>query len=292
MKPSFEKISYNTTESFKTEYLDFYYFQAPWHFHPEYELTFIEESTGRRYIGDSIAPFAAGDLVFVGPNLPHVWLNDRVFYEKKPGIKAKAVVIQFKDNYIPRYLLETPEFHHINNTLKMSSRGIGLKGNSRKELVSRIKELAHLSGIARFNTLLSILDIMGRSKNCEFIASKGFVKEKQLTIPDRLKKVINFINARYKYKIHVEEAADLVAMNKSAFCRYFKDKTGKTFSQFVNELRISYACKLLMENNFNVSQICYESGFNNLSNFNRQFKVVIGKTPQDYKNQYRDLKQN
>lgn len=282
MKPSFEKISYSTEESIHAKHLNMKHFDAPWHFHPEYEIVLITKSFGKRYVGDNIETFKAGDLIFLSPNLPHVWINDKVFYDAESKEDAQGVVIHFAEHYFSKELLNLPEFNFINKILRESNHGLKFTGKEAKEISSLITQMPSLKGISSYTSLLHILELMGKSKSIQTLAGKGYVNTLDLKVPERLSKVIKHITNNYKEKISIEDVAEISSMNKTAFCRYFKDKTGKTFVKYLNEIRISYACKLLIDGKFNVSQACFECGFNNLSNFNRQFKSIIGKTPVEY----------
>ncbi len=269
MKPHFEQIFYSNEESIHADEFSSSYFTAPLHFHPEYEN--------------------AGCLVLLGPNLPHVWINSEVFYRNRKADNAKCIVIHFGQFFFPKETLELPEFKYISKILDEAANGIKITGKDVKRLSSLIKEMPHLRDVKRYTSLLSILEIMAKSKSAYPLAGKGYVNTLDHQVPERLNKVISFVNANYKEKIRLLDAANIASMNKTAFCRYFKEKTGKSFTKYVNEIRISYACKLLIDEKFNVLQICYESGFNNLSNFHRQFKSILKKTPLEYLDDWKGI---
>jgi len=283
MKPHFEQIFYLNAQSISAEAYSSPYFSAPWHFHSEYELVYIVESYGKQYVGDSIEEFDSGCLVLLGPNLPHVWLNDKDFYLSSNEKGAKCVVVHFDRYYFPKETLNLPEFKYIRDALERAVFGIKIIGKELKQLAILIGKMPVLHDISRYNCLLSMLEIIGKSNSAHSLVGKGYVKTLNLKAPERLQRVIDFVNANYKRKVNIEEVAEVASMNRTSFCRYFKEKTGKTFTEYVNEIRISYACKLLIDGKYNISQICYESGYNNLSNFNRQFMKIIQKTPLEYR---------
>ncbi len=286
-KPSFEKVTYSDSYSFKFTKLSNQYFESPWHFHPEFELVLITSSYGKRFVGDHCEPFVEDDLVFIGSNLPHVWLNDKKFFEGNEQKPAEGYVIQLPEQYFPGDMLKHPELYNIRNLLMRAARGIRITGKTCSQIKKNILQMDKSQGMERYKLLLTILDCAGESNESYPLASMGYCRTTPPSIPPRLEKVYQYVMQYYQDDISVGKAADIACMNKSSFCRFFKSVTKKSFTEFVNEIRIGYACKLLIDGKFNITGICYECGFNNLSNFNRQFRRFTGKTPQEYKKQYR-----
>ncbi|MEQ8551696.1 MAG: AraC family transcriptional regulator [Cyclobacteriaceae bacterium] len=286
MKIMHEQLSFNSTSSFRIKWDDFPHFTFPWHFHSEYEIVYVIQSFGKRFVGDHISEFDAGDLVLLGSNLPHFWKNDELFHQNNPKYWVNAVVIHFPVDFFKAEINTYPEFFRIKDLLSRAARGISFDLSVTKEIGPKLKDLLHLEGFNRTLSFLSILDEMAVAENYELLASKSFVPNVVDWSGDRLDKVMYLVNASYRQSLRLEDVADQVGMNSSAFSRYFKEKTGKSFSEFIIEMRVSYACKLLTEGKWSITQVCYESGFNNLSNFNRQFRKITAYTPTQFQDQY------
>jgi AraC-like DNA-binding protein len=282
MKPVLEKIIYQAGLSVRLEKLSGAYCEAPWHFHPEYELVLITKGFGSRHIGDSIEPFAENDLVFIGHNLPHVWISDKSFYTNKKKNNSEYYVMQFDDSHLPAPIMALPEFHLLREFLDQSRYGISIKGKINEKAKELMIKMLQTQGLERYILFLRLMDILSKSDKNIKLASLGYVQNFAIPTNDRLKKVYQYVMDNCTGKITIQKASDIASMNLTAFCRFFKEKTKRTFTQFVNEIRIGYASKILSEKMISVSQAAYESGFNNLSYFNRQFKKIVKMTPQDY----------
>ena len=278
MKPLYRKITQASGSSFSFVEECPPLFETPWHFHPEYELILIEESTGKRYMGDNIAEFDSLELVLIGPNLPHFWRND----ETDLG-NARAYVIHFKEDFLGKDYFQLIEMLPIKNLLELTQTGIKITGQTKYEIAGMIKKLAAKKGFQRLIVLQEILFYLATSNDFEPLSSIGFVESFKATNDDRIKKVFEFVIYHFHEKINLQTVASMACMSNEGFCRYFKKTTGKSFFIFLNEIRIGYACRLLIEGNLNITQICYEAGFNNLSHFNRQFRDITGHTPHHYR---------
>ncbi|MEL6823981.1 MAG: AraC family transcriptional regulator, partial [Calditrichota bacterium] len=250
--------------------------------------TLILEGYGKRFVGDSIETFSPGDIVMIGSNLPHVWLNDRVFYEEDSILQASALVLQFSSDLFSPALTALSEFRRISRLLQKSGHGLKIPSTYRDTLLQRIETLERTGGIGRFSKLLELLEWIEISAGYRQLSAKADpVVANENTAPaapnDRLQTAIHFLVNNYHNDISVHDIASHVHMNTSAFCRFFKTHTRRTFTQYLNELRINYACKLLLDDGFSISQVCYESGFQNQSYFNRQFKRIMGVSPKVYR---------
>jgi AraC-like DNA-binding protein len=285
MKALLEKISLNPESSFLVSEVNAPYFEAPLHFHPELELTLIVKSTGKRFIGDHVDDFKPGDLILIGSNLPHFFRCDARYYQNNTQLNAQAITVQFLDSFIGKDLYLLPEMDGINQLYDRASRGLCFYGKTRDEVEIKMKELLHLEGLYKMLALLSIFDILAESQEYNYLSSPGFIGKNDADT-ERMNKVYEYLMTNFKNQISLDEISSLANMSSSAFCRYFKKRTRKTFYTFLNELRIGYACKLLMEETLNVTEICYESGFNNLSNFNRQFRAITKESPINYQKHY------
>ncbi|MCL5129627.1 MULTISPECIES: AraC family transcriptional regulator [unclassified Algibacter] len=270
-----------TNSSFTTKINEYPYFLKIWHYHPELELVVVLKSEGTCFIGDSVEKFGIGDVVLIGENLPHMWLNDDGYFEHTSEQAAKAIAIHFKENYLGPKFFETPEMIHILELFRRARYGIKFL-NVNKKLINDIKNMLELEGFEKTMAFLNILHALAKHTNTKKLSSQGFINSFKAAKSNTQDNVQAYIFKNFNQNITLNKAAEIAHMNPSAFSRYFKRVNKKTFSRYVTEIRIGYACKLLLENRFNISKICYESGFNNISNFNRQFKLVMNYTPSEY----------
>lgn len=282
MKPFKEVINYLAGNSFVIKYNDFEHFSVPYHYHNEFELAYIVTSTGKKFIGDIFEDFGPGDLVFCGSTLPHFFLNDKQYYSGNPDLRVKAYILQFPADYFSDNQLKRPEFAFISRLLANSSRGLKFPESTKKQAGEIIKKMYQDSGLVRYFTLIELLNLLGQSEFAP-IASQGYSKSAHHNFDGRLVKVYEYSIQNFSKKISLNEVASVAGMNPAAFCRYFRNKMRKTYAEFVNELRINNACNLLRNSNETIAFVCFETGFNNLSNFNRQFKEIIGKSPSEYR---------
>jgi AraC-like DNA-binding protein len=289
MKPIFEKISKPEDQSFYLEEVIKPYFTDLWHFHPEIEILYVREGSGSKYIGDSINSFHPGDITIIGSDTPHVHICNSDYLNPENKLSSSAICIQFMHSIFGKSLHDIPELFRINEFLNESRRGVQFVGITRDLLIKHIEELLHLKGVQRFTGLLTILDIMSTSADIQYLSSPDY---KPLVINSedkyRMETINQYVIQRYSDKISLEEIASLVNLTPHSFCRYFKSRTSKVFSSFVNEVRIGNSCKMLIENKFTISQVSFLSGFNYLSNFNRQFKKIKGMTPSEFQQRYKN----
>ena len=253
-----------------------------WHYHKELELVYIKNSEGTKFIGDCIENFAAGELVLIGSCLPHLWLNDKGYFESK-NLTAEAIVIHFHPRCFGDRFFDIPEMHKVNKVIEEAKVGIRIEGGNKHKIERLMAGMFRESDFNKVISLLQILSFIADEKEKVFLSSHSFINSYAKNSNTKLDKVYEYVLNNFKMEINLNGTADLVHMNPSAFSRYFKQTTNKTFVQFVNEVRIGYACKILIdEGDKNISEIAYECGYKNLSNFNRQFKSITGKTPRDY----------
>ncbi len=282
MKPILRKINPALDYSFSVREDLRPYLYNHWHYHPEIELTLIRKGRGMRLVGDSVEPFNDGDLVLLGGNLPHYWRSDPIYFQELPGLRIEAVAIHFKEDFWGEQLLGLPEFKHIRELLLLSKRGLRINGETHKIISVMMENSLHAEGTERITLLISMLQIIASSKEYQTLSGVGFAKSYELKQTDNINAIYNYTFDHFQEKISIEEVAAIANVSPHSFCRYFKTRTLKTFWQFLLEVRIGYACKLLIEDDMSISQICYSCGFNNLSNFNRQFKAITQMTPSQY----------
>jgi len=286
IQPKLEKIFPNLSSSIAVKREIVPFMDYPWHYHPEYEIIFVEKSYGIRLMGNHIGNFSDGDLMFISPNLPHIWKNDKDFYKGNKDILVDVYVIQFREDALRQGFFDLPEFTHIKKLFLLGQQGLLVKGNDHKKISELIKAVYNSSGIERLILFLKTLDTIANTTDYELLSGKGYANSINTTDTERINKVMNFLMENYAQEIKLEEIAGLVNLNKSSFCRYFKYRTHKTFSQFLNEIRIAHACKLLTISNMTITEICYKTGYNNISHFNRQFKLITKMTAGVYAKKY------
>lgn len=288
MKNPLKKSRIPDTKVFVVKELIAPYFDKYWHFHPEYQLVVILKGRGTRYIGDDIKPFKEGDMVMTGPNLPHVWRSDDVYFDAENDLETHLIVIYFPEDFLGNGIFEKEEFEDIGRLMKASIRGLSVNGKSNAEVTKMMKKLVQLKGSSQLVQLLDILTYLSHSKDIKPITNPEYINLNKESEKDRMGEVYEYVMNNYKSKITLQEVAELANLSVSAFSRFFKSRANKSFSDFVSDVRISHACKLLHEEDIHISEVCYESGFNTLSNFNKQFKDRIGKTPLNYRKEYLD----
>jgi len=287
MKPLLEKSIENLNQSYLVKTLKEPFFDPNWHFHPHYQLFTVIKGTGTRFIGDDIRHFNVGDTVFLAPNMPHLWRSDREYFEKDSQLMTEGIVVYFKEDFLGSEFFEKSEMYDIKTLLKKSERGLDLTGQLKEELVNDLKNLPVDSGFQGIIKILSILDKLSKSTDYQYIASTTYSNTHKISETERMRRVHEYVLKHFKENINLSTVASLSNMTDAAFCRYFKSRTNKTFSDFVKEIRIGNACKMLQDENKSISQTCYESGYNTVSNFNNQFKSLKGVSPKQYQKLYR-----
>lgn len=287
MKPLLEKSIENLNQSYLVKTLKEPFFDPNWHFHPHYQLFTVIKGTGTRFIGDDIRHFNVGDTVFLAPNMPHLWRSDREYFEKDSQLMTEGIVVYFKEDFLGSEFFEKSEMYDIKTLLKKSERGLDLTGQLKEELVNDLKNLPVDSGFQGIIKILSILDKLSKSTDYQYIASTTYSNTHKISETERMRLVHEYVLKHFKENINLSTVASLSNMTDAAFCRYFKSRTNKTFSDFVKEIRIGNACKMLQDENKSISQTCYESGYNTVSNFNNQFKSLKGISPKQYQKLYR-----
>ena len=285
-KPALEKIEPGFGSSFSYRTYDENHEnnnQNFWHYHPELELVYVKKGTGKRQVGSHISYYRNGELILIGSNLPHCGFTDSLSnYERE-------TVIQMRPDFLGESFFQIPEMRSIQGLFERAKMGIVFHGESKREIGAKIESLKDLKSYERLLGLLEILKLLDRTDNYTILNAQGFILETELQDNNRINVIFNFVKEEFKRQISLEEIADLVNMTVPAFCRYFKKITGKTFTQFVNEYRLVHSAKLLHEKPISITDVCFESGFNNFSHFNKQFKKFTGKTPSTYRNELKNI---
>ena len=286
MKCALQKSPIPSSHAFVVKELKDSYFDPNWHFHKEYQLFVVLKGTGTRFIGDHVKAFKAGDMVFTGPDLPHLWRSDPEYFEGTKGLWTHGLVIYFHEDFLGKSFLEKEETIRLKQLFTKAYRGLDITGQTAENIKAKMKELLKLEGFERVLKLLQILNILANTSDYHLLSSAGYTNSMKESDTERMNQVHAYVMKNFQQKISLEEVAAIASMAPSSFSRYFKTHANKTFSEFVSEIRIGHACKLLIEEKVNVSQACYESGFLTLSNFNRQFKSITQRSPLEYKREY------
>ncbi|WP_068828382.1 AraC family transcriptional regulator [Wenyingzhuangia fucanilytica] len=262
------------------------HFLKVWHFHKELELDFISSSSGTLFAGDYIGKFSEGNLVLLGKNLPHMWVNSEEYFVEDSDLVAEACVVHFTEEFLGEDFLKQPEMVEMEQLFIKARRGIVFKGDT-SVVNKRVQSLKRYSGLSRVIELLKILNVLAKWEAVEVLSSQDFVQSFSDNKLKKLEAVYEYIYNHFNTDISLERVAEVACMNPSAFSRYFKKAHGKNFIKYVNELRVNYACKLILDKKYAIIDICFECGFNNLSNFNRQFKMITGFAPSNYLKEYK-----
>lgn len=279
-KASYEIIEPGLGRSFAFRDFDLPAFDSPWHFHPEFELTLVTAGTGRRFVGDHIEAYEPGDLVLLGPELPHYWHSE---VPEKGGSRSRSLVVQFLPGFLGAEFFNLPELDAVKRLFSGASRGLYFAGPTRERASKTLLGMADRSPQGQLFGLLEALDVLSRSPDVRMLASEGFAPMLDTGTEERINRCQAYIFDHLGEPLRLEHVATHMNMSPSAFSRYFKRVMGKTFSHFVNELRIGQACRALLDTDRPIAEIAFESGFNNLSNFNRRFKELHGVSPRKFR---------
>lgn len=255
-----------------------------WHHHPEYELVLIVKGRGKRMVGDHIDRFEENDLVLVGQYLPHEWHCDNEYYDHPDGFQGEGIVYQFLHDFIGPEFFDIPEHKSLSTLMDESNRGIKFFGATKEKIISIILNNYNADGIDRLYSLFSIFNILSKTKEYQLLASPGFTEPIHSTPNDPMQKALEYILQHFQGKLSVKEMIGITNMSNTAFSLAFKKNYRMTFKEYLLKIRVGYACKLLNDASLNISQIGYHCGFENISNFNRQFRKLKGITPSEYQN--------
>lgn len=281
LKAHFEQVRPLPENSFKVFLHEVHEFDAPWHYHPEYELTLILNSQGIRYVGNNMENFSEGDLVLLGPDLPHCWKNTG-----ENLIPARAIVIQWQEQFLGEGWTEKPEFNHIRRLMQLASQGTRFKQTVSVQALNMMQRLLHLPPFQRLVQFLEILDFLAGAADKQLLCEQGFTYPRNYEDNQRINTVYNYIRKHYQEKVTLAIISGLVHMNEESFSRFFSRIMHKPFFTFLNEYRVNMACKLLIETDMQVAQISYACGYESLPFFYRQFAKFSHMAPRSYRKQF------
>lgn len=255
---------------------------TPWHYHPEVELIYFVKGKTTGVIGQGFREFSEGDLVILGADFPHVLQKHSQFAREHPSCKPFGLIVQFRENFLGEDFFSIPEFAAVNHLLKRSRRGIIFGKKVTARLSATLQQLPKMTDSKALITILDILVTLGNTKEYTYLTPKEYTYDHSYD-EERMQHINQYIYEHFREQILISDVAKVSNMTETSFCRYFKSRTLKTFTRFLNEVRVSYACKLLNNSDCSITDACFESGYNSLSYFNRQFKSILKMSPLKYK---------
>jgi AraC-like DNA-binding protein len=287
MKPLYRKLPGQTESSFSVWHDIKPNFGNVWHYHPELELHYNIRGEGVRFIGDNIGNFSSGELILLGQNLPHAWRCREEYYQPNSNLNIEAIVMQFLPTCLGKGLLALPEAYLINRLFDRAKSGMIIQGETKKKVTDLMRSALEVSDIDRLIVMLSIFKHLAETNEFKPIVNDLNAFQQPGEMDDvRLSNIYTYTLSNYKRDITLKEISLLSNLSITSFCRYFKLMTNRTYYDFLIEIRISHACRFLVENKLTTEMICFNCGFNNVSNFYRHFKKIKGITPAEYKRKY------
>lgn len=285
MKPMLEHLEPAHQETFFASNFDYPYFGTPWHYHPEYELVLVVKSQGKRFVGNAVSEFKDGDLTLLGPNLPHLYRNPPEYYCGDPSFRAQSIVIHFTEKSLGADFVSLPQLQKVRRLFELSGQGIDFFGETKQQVIQQMYRLLNTLGFRRLIILMEILDMLSETQDYKLISGPGIVGHNAFE-SERLNSIFQYILKNFDKIIKLEDVAARVHMTRSSFCRFFREHTKRSFSDFLIDVRLGHAAKLLVEGKETVTEVAFRCGYNNLSNFNRQFKRKFDLTPKQYRELY------
>lgn len=288
MSALFEKIVLQDNTSISIGIFQDNLNKSTWHYHDYYEISFITEGTGKRIVADSIEEFQPGDLVFIGRNLPHTWIVDKDQLTPNER-KLEMVFLQFKPEALIPELFSLPEFKNAAQALRLSEGGIRITGETLNIVSHIMLQLPYLNYFERFLEFFKLMDIIGQSTNLIPLATKEYIQKQFHSKNKRIQTIHNFLMKNYRESIDLKQIAEVANMAEGSLCRFFKMHVGITIFEYLNQIKVEFASNLLMDNNLSILDVAIDSGFNNMSHFNKQFKLITGVTPKEYRLRFNEL---
>jgi len=262
---------------------------TPWHHHPEYELCLITRGRGKRMVGDNIDRFENNDLVLIGPFTPHESLCDPEYFDSKDGFKGEGIVIQFVHEFLGDKFFQLPENSGLSKFLLGSTRGYAFFGESKEKLISIIIKMQNMNDCEKFYAIFSLFKIFAVTKEFKVLSSPALSKPFWLDETGSMQKALKYILQNFHKQISIKDLLAITNMSNTSFYAAFKQTYRMPFKDYLLHIRVGYACKILTDASQNISGIAYDSGFGNISNFNRQFKKIKGITPSQFQDQIKKI---
>lgn len=285
MQPKYEALTVSENNSFLLRDFELEQFTSPYHFHPEYELTLILKGTGKRFVGSQIGTFKKGEIALLAPNIPHFWKSENVI---KGQINAHSIVVQFSEEFLGEKTFSLPEFKKIQNLFKASRKGLCFSGKETVLVKERMVEMFRIEdNFKRLMCLLDVLQTLANANSIQYLDSSLEETNQINETQERIHPVFSYIIDNFQENVYLDTAAEKANLSTSAFCKYFKKATNKTFMEVVLEYRINFAIQLLINTDKKISEVCYESGFKDVSQFHKVFKRKMKMSPDVYRNNMR-----
>lgn len=289
MKPILIDTKLTLQNSIVVKDIDVPFLDNPLHFHDAYEIVLIRKSEGKRVVGDHVEFFSHNDLIFMGPKLSHAWFNEGYYRNSVNSGSVKATVIYFHPDWLSQSLLESSDFIKLKDLLFRMNRGVKVLGYTKNILIRKINKIKNGGGLRSIIQLLDILETLCSSSEYECLASIGYANSFRQKDAGKIDRIYQYVMESFDKPIELKQVAAVAHMTPTSFCKYFKLRTQKTFSHFLNEIRISHACKLLYNENLSVSEIYLQCGFNNFSNFNRTFRELKKMSPTAFRSSLKNI---
>lgn len=292
MKPRLHKLPQHAGASFSITHSESYHSFNEWHYHLEFELIYIQEGQGTRFIGDSIEPISAGDLILIGANVPHMFRFDTHTFENmmmQQGmipLSTQLLTLHFDADIFGERFLTLPENESLAALLRLAERGVRVTAADKNDIVNLMSDLLRADKPLRMLLLMQLLTLLSQRDDLAYITSQKYRITYNEQDENRLTKIYLYTLNNFTHNIKLKDVAAIIYMVPNAFCRYFKSRTQKSYFTFLLEVRVSHACKLLVQNDFSMVMVSFECGFTNVSNFNRHFKLITGKTPLEYRKKF------
>ena len=280
MKAIFEQVKSDPSKALLVRHFTIPQFDAPFHFHPEYELTLIVKGEGQRFVGKQVDSFSEGDLVFLGSHLPHCWIN---YSTENQTYVSEAIVVQFNQHFLGEDFFNLNEFIAIKILLDKSKAGFDIQGNNKIKITNRLFEMIAASPTKQILILMDILDLLSRAVQLKQIDLSFAENDFKVSETNRFQKVFSYLITHYKEDISLTKIAGIADLSPTSFCRYFKSMTQQSFVEVLLEFRIKQACHLLLNTDMAIREIAFQSGFYDVPYFNRIFKKKKGVSPKQYK---------
>ncbi|SMQ64691.1 AraC-like ligand binding domain-containing protein [Devosia lucknowensis] len=281
MQPDLELVRIGETESFKAWEHGYPFHTVRWHFHPEYELHLVCATSGRYFIGDFIGQFAPGNLVLVGPNLPHNWVSE---VDDEAIVPLRSRVMQFTEDFVTRTVACFPELVDARKLFERSKAGVLFSSGTSARVAELMRRIVPANGTERIALFLGIVAALEQDRDAQTLTSQQYLPDPSGFMSTGINEVLAHINDNLTETLDEETLAQLAGVTPSTLSRSFRRHTGQSLTKYVNRLRVTLACQLLMSSDFaTITDVCYASGFNNVSNFNRQFLALRGVTPTQFR---------
>lgn len=283
MKAHLIEIGLHKEQSFSIKKIDQHHFESPFHFHDLCEMNYVVESFGKTIVGDNISNFSSGDLVLMSSNLPHIWYNDPSYFKEENLASAKAIVTYFNPDFLIGLTNDSQYNLQIKSLLEKAKRGIRFFGETRRNAINKLNDIVDKKGLEKVIHFLDIVNLFLDSKEYECLASIGYRHSFNEKDTERMNNVYQYLIKNFTDPISLSQIASVANLTPPAFCNFFKKRTQKSFSEFLNELRVGHACKLLHNQELTIADVCFQSGYQNMTNFNNFFKKITKKTPTQYR---------